>query len=136
MDEKEFIVTDGMDEACINLCIALNKLPGVSTYDSCCGHGKGPYRIYMHIDSNSLGGMVLARCMSGRYHNYAKGESRWDPEWHIRFADTEREVAFLLEGKTMGESKLHEPAEKLARNIKYYIDEDFLMFKEKDSHDS
>jgi len=38
-----------MDKEVINLCDALNKLPGVRTVESCCGHGKQPFRIWIKV---------------------------------------------------------------------------------------
>lgn len=35
-----------MDKEVIPLCDALNKLHGISTVESCCGHGKHPFRIF------------------------------------------------------------------------------------------
>ena len=31
-----------MDPECITLCAALNKLPGIQTFESCCGHKNDP----------------------------------------------------------------------------------------------
>ena len=40
----QWVPPEDMDEECIALCVAMNKLPGISTIESCCGHGKYPYR--------------------------------------------------------------------------------------------
>lgn len=37
---------DRMDPECIELCDALNGLPGIRTIESCCGHGKEPFRVF------------------------------------------------------------------------------------------
>ena len=37
-----------MDNECIKLCEALNKLEGIETVESCCGHGKGDYHIWFN----------------------------------------------------------------------------------------
>ena len=39
-----------MDKECIDLCTAINGLPGIETYESCCGHGKYPYSIWVWFD--------------------------------------------------------------------------------------
>jgi len=36
----------GMDQECVALCDAMNHLPGIETFESCCGHGKDNYRIW------------------------------------------------------------------------------------------
>ena len=33
-----------LDQECLLLCIAMNKLPGIETTNSCCGHGDQPQR--------------------------------------------------------------------------------------------
>lgn len=36
----------GMDPEVISLCRAMNTFPGIVTTESCCGHGKRPFRIW------------------------------------------------------------------------------------------
>jgi hypothetical protein len=38
-----------LDPECLTLCVALNKLPGITTWSSCCGHGRAPYRIWFDV---------------------------------------------------------------------------------------
>ena len=41
MDQKDnFIKPKDIDEECINLVLQLNKLEGIETTESCCGHYK------------------------------------------------------------------------------------------------
>lgn len=47
-----------LDPECLDLCVAMNKLPGVRTTESCCGHAddlsrpySGPYMIFFMVDS-------------------------------------------------------------------------------------
>ena len=35
-----------MDQECIELCNAMNLMPGIATVESCCGHGDHPYHIW------------------------------------------------------------------------------------------
>ena len=37
---------DNMDKECIALCNAINKIPGLRTIESCCGHDEREYRIW------------------------------------------------------------------------------------------
>ena|ERR1700738_3769388 len=37
---------DDMDSECILLCDAMNALPGITTWESCCGHGTDAHRIF------------------------------------------------------------------------------------------
>lgn len=55
-----------MDVDCIALCDSLNKLPGVETYESCCGHLKNPYRIFFRC-RNFVSLAILARAFDKRY---------------------------------------------------------------------
>lgn len=40
-----------MDVECIDICTALNELPGIETVESCCGHGKRPFRIFFRASA-------------------------------------------------------------------------------------
>ena len=44
-------VPDVIDTDCVALVAAVNRLPGVHTTSSCCGHGQDPYRIFLRADS-------------------------------------------------------------------------------------
>lgn len=95
-------------KACARLCEAMNLLPGIQTTESCCGHGKSPFRVFFEMDSNSIGAVVFAKCL-------AEGERRDDHKWRTYIADTDH---FLLEGKPMlADGDEYPPAEKLADNL-------------------
>lgn len=72
-----------MDTECILLCDTLNEISGLKTIESCCGHSREPYRIWMKV-SDPHGLRVLGRCNS---RNYSSGIWRvvvdnsdgWDP---------------------------------------------------------
>ena len=36
-----------MDAEVVTLCKALNRMPGIRTIESCCGHGGSPYHIWL-----------------------------------------------------------------------------------------
>ena len=58
-----------LDVECKALCIAMNRLPGIVTESSCCGHGKQPYRIWFRVtDFEARGLVTLARCTCPRYY--------------------------------------------------------------------
>jgi hypothetical protein len=40
-----------MDAECVALCDAMNSVPGITTTDSCCGHGEQEYRVFFAADS-------------------------------------------------------------------------------------
>jgi len=37
---------NGLDVEVVDLCNALNGLPGIRTIESCCGHGENPYHLW------------------------------------------------------------------------------------------
>jgi hypothetical protein len=39
-------LSDEMDKECVALCEAINLMPGLSTVESCCGHGQDPFCIW------------------------------------------------------------------------------------------
>ena len=58
-----------MDPECILLCDALNSIFGLETIESCCGHGREPYRVFFKV--KDLHGLrVLGRLCS---RNYSSG---------------------------------------------------------------
>jgi len=54
------------DPECRRLCDALNHVPGIKTFESCCGHGKHPFGIWM-TSASILALYVIARCIDRRY---------------------------------------------------------------------
>jgi len=39
-----------MDKECVDLCDAINMIPGLRTFESCCGHGNQPFRIWFAVE--------------------------------------------------------------------------------------
>jgi len=39
-----------MDPECVRICDAINALPGLTTIDSCCGHGLREFSVYLMAD--------------------------------------------------------------------------------------
>lgn len=39
-----------MDPECVALCDAINRIPGLRTTESCCGHGDSPFRVFFAVD--------------------------------------------------------------------------------------
>jgi len=64
--------TGEMDPEVLDLCNALNALPGISTTESCCGHGKEKFSIFFQTYGRSQkeGLFFLARCIDRRYWKY------------------------------------------------------------------
>lgn len=42
--------TDRMDQECLALCDTINRIDGLDTFESCCGHGLHPFRIWFSVN--------------------------------------------------------------------------------------
>jgi hypothetical protein len=50
-----------MDPECIPLCDAMNALPGIKTFESCCGHGKHAFIVFFKAPSfNAIKPIIAA----------------------------------------------------------------------------
>jgi hypothetical protein len=58
--EKVITLPDDTDTECIALCNAINRFyPALYTIESCCGHGKWPFRIWFRVnDIERLPGLL------------------------------------------------------------------------------
>lgn len=59
-----------MDAECVALCTAMNKVPGIRTIESCCGHGRYPYRVWFIAESLDVLPELIywfAGCHCGHY---------------------------------------------------------------------
>ncbi len=44
---------EDIDKECIPLCDAINKIKGLKTTESCCGHGKDEFRIWFSVNKDN-----------------------------------------------------------------------------------
>lgn len=97
------------------LCVAMNRLPGIATTGSCCGHNRYPYRIWFGVtDFDERGFVTLARVTCPRY--YPEG-------WKILLDHgdlPDQQVAFLLEGRVG--RRAYRDAGRLAGHINEIVD--------------
>lgn len=67
---QELIVTvadlPDIDPEVVRLCDAINRVPGLSTTESCCGHGVSSFEVYFQCDDTRQV-WPLARSISPRY---------------------------------------------------------------------
>lgn len=103
-----------LDRECKELCIALNRLPGVYTYESCCGHGLRPYWIWFRVDEISQGLLLLTRLVCA-------SDSTFNFDIKLTFNLTFSKLAFLLESREIGKPA-YKQAHKLASAIKGCVD--------------
>lgn len=76
-----------MDPECVAICDAMNALPGITTFESCCGHGKHEHWIFFWAGSLENLEPIL-RCAYSSAWNVKAG-------WHTGIPER---PYFLLEG--------------------------------------
>lgn len=77
---------DGMDAECIPLCDALNALPGIRTFESCCGHDVRPHWIFFTAKKIENLRPILVAASSGGW------------SVNVMWANGGDAIYFLLEG--------------------------------------
>lgn len=77
-----------MDNECISLCDALNSIPGVQTFGSCCGHGMRIFGIWLTCET-VLPLYVIARATDRRYGGPAIPELFPFGEWVLEVQDSD-----------------------------------------------
>ncbi len=93
-----------MDIGCIEICNAMNSLPGIETTSSCCGHNKCVFNIFFKVNKNENEGLFfLLRCISNRYWKYG---NRWTVEMEVgdRYFNNELPVCYMLISKDIIDS--------------------------------
>lgn len=102
-----------MDEECIALCNAINKIPGLRTTSSCCGHGKELFRIWFDVDNLKCLPILLYYCdpchVGFRWNCLVTTDCGMSP------------VSFRLESKSMGEQSYGE-AQRIANEVLDFLE--------------
>ena len=127
LKENEIIFPDDMDRECVDLCGLLNRLPGVKTFESCCGHCEYRYNIWFFCDNVD----VLSRLGRVTECNYSDGN--W--EVVVDSTDTHPYGVFCLRSKEPFESygEMSESMDHLIHNILYWFGDEFDdYFKKKE----
>lgn len=103
-----------IDAECVTLCDSINKMKGLKTTYSCCGHGKQPFYIFIapeHHDNLSPLVFILNKMR------------QWYPfRWHIEIVTRTEDspLAFRLTSAEVGE-KAYEEANLLSGIIEKYL---------------
>lgn len=106
----------GLDEEVAELVWALNRLPGIETSESCCGHGTEPFNIWFRCtDFLARGLLTIARLTCPRYGG---GPAIRVELYHGDIP--EEQVSFLLEGG-VGDPTYAE-ADRLAARVNAHVD--------------
>lgn len=114
----------GLDPEVAELVWAMNRLPGIKTTNSCCGHLRKRDRFaiwFIVTDYRARGLLTLSRLLSPNYHGYYR---------HLRVvldhADTTPQVCWRLEGPStkgtfLSANKMAAEINALAENrVPYY----------------
>jgi len=115
-----------MDKEVIDLCDALNKLPGIITTESCSGHGKDTFKIWFHVDGRidpkMKGLFFLTRCVDRRYWQHGH-------VWAITLSVSDTydngilPTMFCLESIAVGDHA-YAQAIDLIENMKHHLNHD------------
>lgn len=112
-----------MDLQCVHLCDAICALPGVTTVESCCGHGKESFQVFIEVDTAvhpAAGLFFLTRCVDRRYWEYGH---LWNFELHVADLSLSGRlpiVYYLHSGNVVGE-EAYKQAESLLENMNYHL---------------
>jgi hypothetical protein len=108
-----------MDAECVQLCDAMNALPGVETTESCCGHGKSEFHVWFKV-TNPRGLFFITRCTDRRYWRYGY---KWRIELSVgdRYENGYLPVDYLLTSIGVMGDEAYEQAKDLVRNMNYHL---------------
>ncbi|MEK6833250.1 MAG: hypothetical protein AABY32_04330 [Nanoarchaeota archaeon] len=128
--KSKFQYDDHMDKPCIDLCNAINEIPGLITNESCSGHGRYDFQIWFRAET-IIGLYIVARAIDRRYGGPAtrmndKCWSYW--ECHVEDTDlTEDPVHFRLTSNGVQGRMAYSQARKIFANIRQFLDNKKLM---------
>lgn len=120
MEEKKDNYDGYMDKECIPICDALNSIPNVQTTESCCGHCKDRFMIFLTCDNpHSLA--IIARVFDRRYIGTSQ-------PWHIELQTKDSGAYYyFIHSETKYDSKMvmMKDVNQIIENIKYWCDDKF-----------
>jgi len=106
-----------MDPECIKICTALNELPGIRTFESCCGHGEHGFWIWFEVTAPIEKGLLtLSRCL---YNKQGRVPTDLTQGWRAVLYHLDRctKICFLLEGPVGDYAGADELAEEIFNHI-------------------
>ena len=120
MKEKKDNYDGNMDKECIQICDALNSISDVRTTESCCGHCKDRFMIFLTCDNpHSLA--IIARVFDRRYIGTSQ-------PWYIELQTKDSGAYYYFihsETKYSSEEVMMKDVNKIIKNIKYWGDDKF-----------
>lgn len=123
MEEKKDNYDGYMDKECIHICDALNSIPNVQTTESCCGHCKDRFRIFLICDNpHSLA--IIARVFDRRYIGTSQ-------PWYIELQTKDSGACdYFIHSETKYDSEevMMKDINQIIENIKYWCDDKFASY--------
>jgi hypothetical protein len=110
-----------IDTECTELCEAINKIPGLETTESCCGHGNEPLSIWFRVN-NLRDLFVVCRCIDPRYNDIG--------DWRCESFCTDLEDDPIRFRLTSGDSvgfRAYIDARKIAYAIEEFMEDKELL---------
>ena len=105
-----------MDPECIPICDALNRIPGIRTLESCCGHGKHGFWVWFTVSQPFKNLTVVGRVFDSRYGGLE--------EWDCILDNTDSPEAspvFYINSHTIMGPVAYEQANKIAENLDQHM---------------
>ena len=114
---KSLAALKDIDDEVVELCDAMNRLPGIQTIESCCGHDKMPFTIWFIVDDLEKLPMLLYYCDSHGClcHSGVRG---WRVE--VKTDCAMSPTHFMLVGPHGPEA--YEGAKEIAKGINEFVD--------------
>lgn len=116
---KKYEYDGRMDKEVRDLCDCMNALPGIKTFDSCCGHGSGPFSIFFEVTSDK-GIFFLTRCADHRYWKYGY---LWKIELSVgdMYENNKLPTHYRLHSGPIVEEDAYEQAKSLIENMNHHL---------------
>ena len=120
MENKKDNYDGYMDKECIPICDALNSIPNVQTTESCCGHCRDRFKIFLACDNpHSLA--IIARVFDRRYIGTSQ-------PWYIELQTKDSgayDYFIHSETKYDSEEVMMKDVNQIIENIGYWCDDKF-----------
>jgi hypothetical protein len=112
-----------LDKECLGICTAMNRLPGLFTIESCCGHGDTPYWIFFRLSEDTPEGLMEGLPMLLYWMRHFGGDCH-ESEWNVQVSTdcSGMDATFTLEGPT-GDQGVEE-SKAIAKCLEEVLDRD------------
>ena len=124
---KKYEYDEYMDPEVVDLCNAMNALPGIETFESCCGHNDDQFRIWFKVKNSKQGLFFITRCANSRYWEYGH---IWKIELIVGDMNYEQlPVHYYLHSGEVKGKEAYKQAKSLVDNMNHHLNhENFLKY--------